>query len=113
VEKITIHIIVDRITHRFGAFVLSLKEEGYGLDERSLPEKTFYRIVDGIRSLLKSKIDREKGLFFDQFFVDTILFFIVFLVLAYFLYYLPMESYSQNPSKNLLYGQLLITVLLA
>jgi hypothetical protein len=113
VEKITIQTMVDRITHRFGALVPSVKEEGYALDERSLPEKIFYCIVDGIRSLLKSKIDREKGIFFDQFFVDTLLFFIVFLVLAYFLYYLPRETYISDPSKNLLFNQLVIIVFLA
>ena len=103
----------SRITHWLGGFVPSIKEEGYGLDTRCFPEKIFYTIVDGIRSLLNSKRDRKNGLFFDQFFVDSILFFIVFFVLAYFLYYLPTESYSPDPSKNLLFGQLVITVFFA
>jgi len=105
--------MIDRITHRFGALVPSVKEEGYALDVRCFPEKIFYSVVDGIRSLFNSKIDREKGLFFDQFFVDMILFFIVFFILTYFLYYLPSESFSQDPSKNLLLGQLLVVVLLS
>lgn len=98
---------------RIAKLVPSLKEEGYALDVRCVPEKIFYIVVDGIRSLAKSKIDREKGLFFDQFLVDTILFFWIFFSVAYMLYYLPVESFSQDPSKNIILDQLFVIVFLA
>ena len=102
----------NRITHRLGALMPSIKEEGYGLDVKSIPEKIFYAVVDGIRSIFKSKIDRENGLFFDQFFVDMIIFLYVFFVLVYVFYYIPIEYLSDDPSKNILFGQLSVILLL-
>lgn len=102
---------------RIGSHIRSLiplikEDEGFSLETKSFPEKIFYKVVDNIRSLFNLKIDRKKNLFFDQFFVDTIIFFGIFFSLCYVFYYLPMEYLSNDPSKNIVLGQLFVLVLL-
>ena len=99
-------------THRIGALVPFIKEEGYSLDIKCIPERIFYIIVDGVRSLFNSKIDRNNGLFFDQFFVDMLIFFCISFFLVNTFYYLPLELLSNDPSKNILFSQLFVVVAL-
>ena len=91
----------------------SLKErDGFSLDAKSLPEKLFYKVVDKVRSIFNSELDREKDLYFDQFVVDTIIFFCFFYALCYFFYILPMEYFSNDPSKNIVWSQMFVLILL-
>jgi hypothetical protein len=99
--------------HHSGALIPHIKEDGYALDVKCIPEKIFYNVVDGLRSLLNSRIDRNGRLSFDQFLVDMIIFFIFLFVLFDVFYYLPMEYLSNDPSKNVLFGQLFVIALLS
>ena len=105
--------MLKRIVPCISSLVPSVKEnEGFALETKCIPEKIFYNVVDTIRSIFDSKIDREKDLFFDQFFVDTIIFFSFFFLLCYVIYVLPMIYLSNDPTKNLILGQVFVITLL-
>jgi len=102
-----------RIVNRLCSLIPSIKEEdGFSLEVKCLPEKIFYYVVDRVRSFFNSEIDRKKELFFDQFFVDTVIFFGVFFTICFVFYYLPMVYLSDDPSKDILLGQLFVLTLL-
>jgi hypothetical protein len=102
-----------RIVHCINSLIPTIKDEELSLETKSIPEKIFYKIVDSIRSFFDSEIDREKGLYFDQFFVDASILFLFFWIMSLFFYVLPMIFLSTDPGKNSILGQMSAVVLLA
>jgi hypothetical protein len=87
-------------------------EKGFSLEERCIPEKIFYGIVDRVRSVFNSEINREKSLFFDQFSVDVIIFFTFFYLIYDILYFFPLTIFSNDPSNVLIDRQLFLLAFL-
>lgn len=103
-----------RKNHHIRSLIPSFKsgEKGFSLEERCIPEKIFYGIVDRVRSYFSSEIDREKHLFFDQFYIDVIIFFWVFYLVYDILYYFPLMIFSKDPSNVLIDRQLFLLTFL-
>jgi len=105
--------MLKRTKRHLRSLIPSLKEEEvFGLEARCIPEKIFYIVTDRVRAVFDSEINRKKGLFFDQFLVDTIIFFLFFFAICWLFYYVSLDYLSNDPGKNIVLGQLFVLVLL-